>query len=83
MTPTGFLSAVGGVTRTGWASVCSLRFLDTFLADPLDVPWVVVEFMAAQLGIADPSKVKGYGARLPTKHEHAREIRGAVPQRDG
>ena len=41
-----------------------------------------MEFMAAQLGIADPSRVKGYGARLPTKHQHAREIREAVGYQD-
>ena len=43
---------------------------------PLDVPWVVVEFLAGQLGIADASVVKSYGSRLPTRHEHAREIAG-------
>ncbi len=43
---------------------------------------MVVEFVAAQLGIADPSRVTGYGSRLPTKHEHAREIRDALGYRD-
>jgi len=46
------------------------------------VPWVVVEFLAGQLGIADASVVKSYGSRLPTRHEHAREIAGVVGYRD-
>ncbi len=73
----------GDQNRLGFSvQLTTGRFLGTFLADPLEVPWVVVEFVAAQLGIADPSRVKGYGSRLPTKHEHAREIRDAVGYRD-
>ncbi len=35
------------------------RFVGTFLSpDPLDVPWTVVEYLAGQLGIADPSVVR-------------------------
>jgi hypothetical protein len=34
------------------------------------------------LGIADASVVKSYGSRLPTRHEHAREIAGVVGYRD-
>lgn len=40
------------------------------------------EFLAGQLGIADASVVKVYGSRLPTRHEHAREIAGVVGYRD-
>jgi len=42
---------------------------------------MVAEFVAAQLGIADPSKVKGYGSQLPTKHEHARGPSGVAHKR--
>jgi hypothetical protein len=35
-----------------------------------------------RLGIADASVVKSYGSRLPTRHEHAREIAGVVGYRD-
>ena len=34
--------------------------------------------MAEQLGVADPSCIKNYPERLPTQHEHAREIRGLL-----
>ncbi len=36
------------------------RYLGGFLEDPLDVPWPVVEYLAEQLGISDPSCVKRY-----------------------
>jgi hypothetical protein len=41
------------------------------------VTWPVVEYLAAQLGIADASYVKRYTARAKTAYEHAWEIRGA------
>jgi Domain of unknown function (DUF4158) len=53
----------------------TVRFLGTFLADPVDVPWPVVLFVADQLGIADPSCVKDYGSRPMTAYEHQWEIR--------
>jgi hypothetical protein len=43
--------------------------------DPLDVPWPVVEHMAAQLRIADRSCVKRYAERTKTAYEHSWEIR--------
>jgi TnpA family transposase len=73
----------GEHNRLGFAvQLATVRFLGTFLADPLEVPWPVVEHLAAQLGIADPSCVKQYAARLPTQHEHAREIRQVYGYRD-
>jgi hypothetical protein len=73
----------GDHNRLGFSlQLSTVRFLGTFLSDPLDVPWGVVEFLAAQLGIADPSCVKGYAARLPTQHEHAREINRVCGYRD-
>jgi hypothetical protein len=49
-----------------------------FLADPLDVPPEVVDYLAGQLGIADASSVKSYAERQPSQWEHAAEIRQAV-----
>lgn len=55
-----------------WGTV---RMLGTFLSAPAEVPQVVAEFMAEQIGVDDPACVKQYPDRLPTQHEHAREIR--------
>lgn len=52
-----------------------MRFLGTFLPDPLDVPGLVVEYLGRQLGVADPSVVKTYAERLTTQWEHTAEIR--------
>jgi len=60
----------------------TVRFAGTFLSDPLDVPWPVVEYLAAHLDMADVSVAKRYAERLPTQHEHAREIRQAYGYRD-
>lgn len=63
-------------TALGYAvQLGTVRFLGTFLTDPLDVPWPVVVFVAGQLGIADPSCVKDYGSRPMTAHEHQWDIR--------
>jgi len=52
----------------------TVRSLGTFLTDPLDVPTAVLNFVAEQLAIADPSCVKGYLTRRSTRFEHAAEI---------
>src|SRR5260370_786019 len=48
--------------RAGFAlQLVTVRWLGTFLEDPLDVPGGVLDFVAGQqLGMADPSKVKRY-----------------------
>jgi hypothetical protein len=62
-------------TRLGFAvQVVTVRNLGMFLADPLDVPVELVEYLAEQLGIDDPSCVKRYTEREKTKLEHAWEI---------
>lgn len=70
-------------TRLGFAiQVVTVRNLGMFLADPLDVPVELVEYLAEQLGIEDPSCVKRYTEREKTKLEHAWEIQrehGLVP----
>jgi len=65
-------------TRLGYAvQLSTLMFLGTFLADPTDAPTEVLDYLAEQLGIADPSCVKAYRVREMTRLEHAREIRVA------
>jgi Domain of unknown function (DUF4158) len=65
----------GDHNRLGFAvQLATVRLLGRFLADPVEVPWSLVEFLAEQLDIGDASVVKSYGRRLPTQHEHAREI---------
>jgi TnpA family transposase len=52
----------------------TVRYLGTFLTDPLDVPTVVLDYVAEQLGIADASQVKAYMEREKTRFEHQWEI---------
>jgi Domain of unknown function (DUF4158) len=47
----------------GWGfalQVCTIRYVGLFLQDPSAVPWPAGEYLAGQLGIADPSCVKQY-----------------------
>ncbi len=51
----------GDVSRLGFAlQLVTVRSLGTCLTDPLDVPTAVLDFVAEQLAIADPSCVKDY-----------------------
>ena len=54
-----------------------MLFIGRFLADPTDVPTEVVDYLAEQLDIADPSCVKAYRVREMTRLEHATQIRDA------
>ncbi|MCC3160156.1 Tn3 family transposase [Hymenobacter sp. 15J16-1T3B] len=57
-------------TRLGCAvQLGTLRFLGTFLVDPLQVPPVVVQTLAHQLGLA-PEQLAPYGDRPNTGYEH-------------
>jgi hypothetical protein len=73
----------GDHNRLGFAvQLGTVRFLGTFLADPIDVPWLVVDYLAGQVGIADVSCVKRYAERAATQWEHAAEIRSVFGYRD-
>lgn len=51
----------GEYNRLGFAlQLCTVRFLGTFLSNPLDVPDVVVSYLAKQLEISDLSCLPRY-----------------------
>ena len=68
----------GEASRLGFAlQVTTARFVGRFLPDPLDVPTEVLDYLAAQLGIADASVVKQYTERRQTPFDHQEEIKKA------
>ncbi|MEU4359422.1 Tn3 family transposase [Streptomyces virginiae] len=69
--------------RLGFAAqLTTARYLGGFLDDPADVPPEVVEYLAEQLGIGDPSVLKEYGERENTRLEHVRELRRVLEYRE-
>ena len=61
--------------RLGFAlQVVTVRSLGMFLADPLEVPCELVDYLAEQLGIEDPSCLPEYLERRMTRFEHQAEI---------
>ncbi len=73
----------GGYNRLGFAlQLTTVRSLGLFLADPLEVPGVVLEYLASQLEIEDASCVARYVERRTTRFEHAEEIKRARGLRD-
>ena len=68
----------GEHVRAGFAlQLVTVRWLGTFLEDPLDVPDAVLAFVAAQLEVAAASRLKRYTERAKTRFEHQWEIRQA------
>jgi hypothetical protein len=66
----------GEQMKLGFAlQLVTVRWLGTFLEDPLDVPAAVVDFVAGQLEVADASQVKRYTERTKTRFDHQWEIR--------
>ena len=69
--------------KVGFAlQLVTVRWLGTFLDDPLDVPGTVLEFVAGQPGVADQLVVMKYGERVKTLSDHQLEIRRAEGLRD-
>ncbi|HEV2450757.1 MAG TPA: DUF4158 domain-containing protein, partial [Streptosporangiaceae bacterium] len=65
----------GDANRLGFSlQLVTLRYVGTFLADPLEVPTEVVDYLAEQLAIPDPSCLKAYMGREKTRFEHQWEI---------
>ncbi len=70
-------------SRLGFAvQLTSVRYLGRFMPDPRQVPAEVAEYLAEQLGIADPSCLKEYGERDGTARTHPGEIQEAGGRRD-
>jgi TnpA family transposase len=60
--------------KLGFAlQLVTVRWLGTFL----EVPGAVLDFVAGQLEVADPSQVKRYTERRKTRFDHQWEIRRA------
>ena len=73
----------GEHSRLGFAlQLTTVRSLGVFLADPLEVPGVVLDYLASQLEIADASCVARYVERRTTRFEHTEEIKQARGLRD-
>lgn len=71
----------GDHNRLGFAvQLGTVRFLGTFLPDPVDVPAGVVRYIASQLSV-DPRCLEKYGAN-ERRWDHAGEIRRHVGYRD-
>ncbi|WP_331723218.1 Tn3 family transposase (plasmid) [Streptomyces sp. NBC_00111] len=69
--------------RLGFAvQLTTARYLGVFLDDPAEVPPKVVDYLAEQLDIGDPSVLKEYGERENTRLEHVRELRRALEYRE-
>ena len=56
------------------AQLCTVRFLGTFLPNPIDVPRGAAAYLAAQLGL-DATAISAYMDREPTHREHVGEIK--------
>ncbi|QES18993.1 DUF4158 domain-containing protein [Streptomyces venezuelae] len=65
--------------RLGFAlQMCTVRYVGLFLEDPLAVPWPVIEHLAVQLGIEDPSVVERYTERRQTVCKRRNEVERTI-----
>jgi hypothetical protein len=68
----------GDHMRLGFSlQLTTVRYLGTFLVNPVDVPSLLTEHLARQLGIGDPSCVARYAERPNTPREHREEIKAS------
>jgi TnpA family transposase len=66
----------GDHNRLGFGvQIGTLRFLGTFLTDPVNVPVGVIAYVASQLRLANPQCIVRYAERVQTQQDHAQEIR--------
>jgi hypothetical protein len=72
----------GDHNRLGFAlQLGTVRFLGTFLDNPIDVPGVVVAHVARQLAITDRTCLRHYGVG-GTHWDHVKAIKAAYGYRD-
>ena len=70
----------GDHNRLGFSvQLATVRFLGTFLANPIEVPPNVVSHLAQQLDVSDVNSLSLYVERSPTHREHA----GLIQRRYG
>ncbi|OIJ99290.1 hypothetical protein BIV25_09690 [Streptomyces sp. MUSC 14] len=70
------MAAKGARNRLGWAlQLGTVRYLGTFLDNPEEVPTVVVDYVAEQLGL-EAGDLAGYGA-MEHRWDHQEQIRTA------
>jgi hypothetical protein len=73
----------GDPNRLGFAvQLGTVRFLGTFLSNPLDVPVNVVNYLASQLNITESNRLSQYLNRIRTHWEHIEEIKYHYGYRD-
>ena len=73
----------GDYNRLGFAiQLCTVRFLGTFLVNPIDVPQGAVDYLASQLEIADVKCLLSYLSRPTTHWVHAQAIKKHYGYRD-
>ena len=73
----------GDHNRLGFAiQLCTVRFLGTFLIDPIDVPQEVINYLASQLEIEDVTCLPQYLLRSNTRWEHTLTIKKHYGYRD-
>ncbi len=69
--------------RLGFAlQILTVRFLRTFLSNPIEVPAIIIDHVARQLGIVDVACLSRYLEREQTRHAHRAEICSAYGYQD-
>ena len=73
----------GEYNRLGFAiQLCTVRFLGTFLTNPIDVPQGVINYLASQLEIKKVNCLANYLSRPTTHWVHAQAIKNHYGYRD-
>lgn len=73
----------GDHNRLGFAvQLGTVRFLGTFLHNPIDVPFLVISYLANQLNITDTNCLSHYLERVNTQWEHTQLIKESYGYQD-